>query len=171
MKFSQSLRQTIAEARNNPGFTALYVGGVAFAVAFTMVYAIIYYVRLAPVYPEYNRDTTMYIKSFYMRNESQSQTRMSSIGLPFVKEHLSKLRNCEYMSVAEYANTDFVQPLDRSGDIKIASKGVDSRFFNLYEYELLAGRFFSDAEFDSGILSAVITSDLATRLYGGVEQR
>ncbi len=170
MKFSQSLRQTIAEARNNPGFTALYVGGVAFAVAFTMVYAIIYYVRLAPVYPEYNRDTTMYIQSLYMRNEAKSQTFMASIGLPFVKEYLSKLSNCEYMSVAEHTNTDFVQPLDGSGDIKIASKGVDPRFFKLYEYELLAGRFFSDAEFDSGILSAVITSDLATRLYGGVEQ-
>lgn len=60
MQIRSSLRQLWRESRANPGFTALYIGGVAFAVAFTMVYAIIYYVNIAPLYPEYNRDTTSY---------------------------------------------------------------------------------------------------------------
>ena len=48
MQIRSSLRQLWRESRANPGFTALYIGGVAFAVAFTMVYAIIYYVNIAP---------------------------------------------------------------------------------------------------------------------------
>lgn len=45
MQIRSSLRQLWRESRANPGFTALYIGSVAFAVAFTMVYAIIYYVN------------------------------------------------------------------------------------------------------------------------------
>ncbi len=48
MQLKSSLKQLLVESRANPGFTSLYVGGVAFAVAFTMIFAIIYYVHLAP---------------------------------------------------------------------------------------------------------------------------
>ena len=79
MQIRSSLRQLWRESRANPGFTALYIGGVAFAVAFTMVYAIIYYVNIAPLYPEYNRDTTSYAAYIRIRNDSTSSTQGSLI--------------------------------------------------------------------------------------------
>ena len=170
MKFSQSLRQTIFEARNNPGFTALYIGGVAFAVAFTMVYAIIYYVRLASVYPEYNRDTTLLIKSISLKSTENSSQSMSSIGLTFINGYLEGLENKEYLSVTGHPEETFVQPVDGSSDIRIVYRETDPNFFKLYEYEFLGGRCFSTEEFEAGIQSAVISSDLASRLYGGVEE-
>ena len=57
----QSLKQTWEDARRQPAFTGLYVGGVAIAIAFVMIFAMIYYVKLAPVYPEYNRPGTLYM--------------------------------------------------------------------------------------------------------------
>lgn len=170
MNFSQSLRQTIFEARNNPGFTALYIGGVAFAVAFTMVYAIIYYVRLAPVYPEYNRGTTLSISHVSIRNEASSSQRMSPIGLPFIKGFLEKLEHKDYISITGSPIEIFVQPVNGSGDIRIVYRMVNPQFFKLYEYEFLGGRQFLDEEFESGLKVAVITSDLASQLYGGVEE-
>ena len=86
----------------------LYVGGVAFAVAFTMIFAILYYVRLAPIYPEYNRDTTMYIKNISVRHEATSSESMGTLGLPFVDEFISKLHNYEYMSVMSFTMATFV---------------------------------------------------------------
>lgn len=170
MNISQSLRQTIAEARNNPAFTALYIGGVAFAVAFTMIYAIIYYVRLAPVYPEYNRSTTLNITHVSIRNEGTSSQSISSIGLPFIKGYLEKLENKDYIAITGFPYEQFVQPVDGSGDIRTIFRMIDPQFFKLYEYEFLGGRRFSDEEFESGLKVAVITSDLASRLYGSVEE-
>ena len=63
MQLRSSLKQLWIESKANPGFTILYVGGVAFTVTFTMVIAMIFYVHVAPVYPEYNRGTTSYISS------------------------------------------------------------------------------------------------------------
>ncbi len=170
MKLLQSLRQTIEEARSNPGFTLLYIGGVAFAVAFTMVFAIIYYVRLAPIYPEYNRDTTFYLKNIGVKNEKSHWYSISNIGMPFVEECLAKMKNYEYYTVkSSYQLGTFVQPTDGSGDFAVALKNIDPNFFKLYEYEFLAGHPFSDAEFDSGIDMVVITEDVANRLYGRAE--
>ncbi len=169
MNISQSFRQTIAEARNNPGFTALYIGGVAFAVAFTMVYVILYYIRIAPIYPEYNRDTTLYINNVTIRNDETSSQSTNNIGLPLIDEYISNLKNYEYITVNLPATGTFLQPTDGSGDLKALKKGIDPAFFKLYGYEFINGRPLSQAEFDSGVSVAIITKDLADRLYGSAE--
>ena len=61
MNLKTSLKQLWRESKATPVFTALYIGGVTFAVAFTMLYAILIYVEVAPVYPEYNRETTLFL--------------------------------------------------------------------------------------------------------------
>ena len=70
MQLRSSLKQLWIESKANPGFTILYVGGVAFTVTFTMVIAMIFYVHVAPVYPEYNRGTTSYISSATIQNQT-----------------------------------------------------------------------------------------------------
>ena len=47
--------------RQNKLFTSIYVAGTGLSIAFTMVLFIIYYVKFAPVYPEYNRDRMLVI--------------------------------------------------------------------------------------------------------------
>ena len=41
--------------RQNKLFSTIYIVGTALAIASTTIFAIIYYVKLAPVYPEYKR--------------------------------------------------------------------------------------------------------------------
>ena len=96
MQLKSSLKQLLVESRANPGFTSLYVGGVAFAVAFTMIFAIIYYVHLAPLYPEYNRSSTYYINNLTVRNDKTSNMSQSSVGIPFVREFVENSKDIEY---------------------------------------------------------------------------
>ena len=99
MQFKSSLKQLLVESRANPGFTSLYIGGVAFAVAFTMVFAIIYYVHLAPLYPEYGRSTTYYISNLTVRNDKTHSMNQSSAGIPFYREFVENSENIEYSTV------------------------------------------------------------------------
>ena len=50
------IKQAWTMMRQNKLFTSAYVIGTGLSIAFTMVLFIIYYVKFAPVYPEYNRD-------------------------------------------------------------------------------------------------------------------
>lgn len=170
MKLPQSLRQAIAEGRQNPTFTSLYVIGVTFAIAFTMIYSILYYVQLAPVYPEYNRSQTAYLTNLHMEDENMSAS--ASASLPFVKECLGNLDNAEYYClIGKNTYTSYyVQPLDDSGDIKVTKAYVDPNFFRLFNYEFVAGKPIDDVQTESTMKVAVITDGLARRLYGSEQQ-
>lgn len=168
MKLSASLKQLWIESKANPGFTALYVGGVAFAVAFTMVYAIIYYIHIAPLYPEYNRGTTYYVNNITVRNERNNNMMQGSVGLPFIRDFIKNSKNIEFATLS-LETGGFIQPPDQSGDFKIVNRYTDPEFFKLYSYEFLAGRPFNDAETEAAINSVVIDSSLANRLFGNAE--
>jgi len=111
----------------------------------------------------------MYLKNIMVRNDAKFSQSIESLGLPFVDECIAKMRNYEYMTVMTYTMVTFVQPVDGSGDFKALRNIVDPNFFKLYEYEFLAGRPFSEAEMNAGIKCAVITEDVANRLYGSSE--
>ncbi len=169
MQFKSSLKQLLVESRANPGFTSLYIGGVAFAVAFTMVFAIIYYVHLAPLYPEYGRSTTYYISNLTVRNDKTHSMNQSSASIPFYREFVENSENIEYSTVVNHLN-GFIQPPDQSGDIEVSIIDTDPDFFNLYSYEFVAGRPFNEAETESAINSIVVGASVANRLFGSPEQ-
>ena len=50
------LKQAWETARQNRLFSSIYVVGTGLSIALTMTLFIIFYVKTAPIYPEYNRD-------------------------------------------------------------------------------------------------------------------
>ncbi|MDE5989701.1 MAG: ABC transporter permease [Duncaniella sp.] len=170
MQIRSSLSQLWRESRANPGFTALYIGGVAFAVAFTMVYAIIYYVNLAPLYPEYNRDTTSYSAYIQIRNDSTSSTHGSLVSKKFIDEFIASSENIEYCSIIVPNRSEGATISTKDGSIKVVSKLTDRNFFRLYDYEFLAGQPFSEMEVESEKpFFVVITNTIADRVFGNAE--
>ena len=47
--------------KQNPLFSSIYVVGTGLSIALVMTVFIIYYVKFAPIYPEYNRNRTLVI--------------------------------------------------------------------------------------------------------------
>ena len=48
------LKQSWMLIRQNKLFSSLYVLGTGLAIAMTMIIAIVYYIKIAPIYPEVN---------------------------------------------------------------------------------------------------------------------
>ncbi|MCM1354782.1 MAG: ABC transporter permease [Staphylococcus sp.] len=174
MKLRSSIRQTITEARANPGFTWLYIGGVAFAVAFTMIITIIYYIHLAPIYPEYQRDRTSYMNNIRLTMPNGNGMSSNAFSKRFIDTYMSTDSTlCDYFSVSGdewWSNGDYIQPIDNSADFKVSSRYIDPNFFRLYSYDFLAGRPFNEAETASVIPNVVITDALANHVFGSVEK-
>ena len=50
------MKQAWTMMRQNKLFTSIYVAGTGLSIALVMTLFIIFYVKFAPVYPEYNRN-------------------------------------------------------------------------------------------------------------------
>ena len=165
------LKQAWALLRQNPLFSGLYIAGTGLAIAMTMIVAMIYYVKLAPVYPEVNRSRTLYLTHTSFKNDrSEWQSALSYSALQDWALHFE---NAEAIS-AQYGSWQFrknayIQPEDRSGDFHPQVMLTDPAFFRIYAFRFLEGNPFTESDLQSGIRTAVITDDLARRLFGTTE--
>ena len=55
------LKQAWMLLKQNKLFSSLYIAGTGLAIAMTVIMAVVYYVKIAPVYPETNRMKTLYL--------------------------------------------------------------------------------------------------------------
>ena len=154
--------------RQNKLFTSIYVSGTALAIATTMIMAIVYYVKIAPVYPEVNRDHTFYITTARFVETQTKNSNQWAFSFQAVEEWFYTLKNVKAVSaeLTSWEQSDYVQPFDGSGDFPVAKKSTDPGFFQIYSFHFIEGKPFSEADWKSGIRSAVISDALARRIFG-----
>lgn len=169
MILSQYVKQAWHQARTNVTYTVLYVAGVMLAMMFTMTMAMVLYVRIAPVYPENNRDNTSYIANIWLRNgESAMGGQVSQF--PY-DEWFSKFENIEHIALVNDSYRSFAKSPDGTPDFEVHVKFVRGDFFKIYDFELVAGRMFTAEEANAEApRAAIITDRLAERMFGGAEQ-
>lgn len=164
------LTQAFTLLKQNRLFSMLYIVGTGLAIAMTVIVAVVYYVKLAPIYPEENRKNTLYLTHVSFKSEQESRTYQSALSYRALQEWIYPLKNVVAVS-ARFSNAMdyYIQPADRSGDFRPALKLVDPAFFRIYELQFLEGHPFTEADLASGIHTAVISDDLARRLFGTTE--
>lgn len=167
MKLKIYLKQAWRMMLANKLFSAIYIGGTALAIATTTLFAVTYYVRIAPVYPESNRQQTYYFNRVRV-DSKQGWSSEGALKYDIVKDKLYNLKNAEVVSATheEWSPRNYIQLGDGNGEMKVDAKFTDAAFFQIYPYEFQNGRAFSDEEFQNGIPSVVITDRLATTLFG-----
>lgn len=164
------LTQAFTLLKQNRLFSMLYIAGTGLAIAMTVIVAVVYYVKLAPIYPERNRDNTLYLTYVSFKSEQEAMTYQSALSYRALQEWIYPLKNVVEVSACFGNAMDYyVQPADRSGDFRPALKLVDPAFFRIYALQFLEGHPFTEADLASGIHTAVISDDLARRLFGTTE--
>ena len=164
------LTQAFTLLKQNRLFSMLYIVGTGLAIAMTVIVAVGYYVKLAPIYPEENRKNTLYLTHVSFKSEQGAGTYQSALSYRALQEWIYPLKNVLAVSAGfSYATDYYVQPADRSGDFRPALKLVDPAFFRIYALQFLEGHPFTEADLASGIHTAVISDDLARRLFGTTE--
>lgn len=162
------LTQAFTLLKQNRLFSMLYIVGTGLAIAMTVIVAVVYYVKLAPIYPEENRKNTLYLT--HVSFKSEQNMYQSALSYRALQEWIYPLKNVVAVS-ARFSNAMdyYIQPADRSGDFRPALKLVDPAFFRIYALQFLEGHPFTEADLASGIHTAVISDDLARRLFGTTE--
>lgn len=166
-------RQALALIREERLFSGIYIVGTALAIAFTMVMAVVYYIKLAPIYPEPNRARTVYFEGLRIEADNGAMGQMGFSSQAY-EEWFKNSPNIEYCSPTLLAagtgktlgkcHTFVVRGKDDYVDV--VRNEVNANYFKIYEYNFLSGRAFTSKEVDDNEKVCVISDALAERLYG-----
>ena len=154
--------------KQNRLFTAIYVVGTALSIALTMTLFIIFYVKFAPVYPEYNRPNTMVIKGIKCspKGNPDSWSINGGVAWHFVNELLPTLPHAEAVAgtIAGFWEESTVS-LPNGSTQKVAPLYVNTDFWTVFTFRFLSGRALTQEEIDGNVAVAVISESLARTLF------
>lgn len=152
-------------------FSVLYITGAGLAIAMTMVVFVAHYIRVAPVYPETNRAETWVLKSVTVQRVKTRGSGSWQSSHQLVRDWWYPMQEAEQVSAVynSWELDDYIQPENLGSELNVKVKYTDPAFFRIFQFSFLAGKPFSQADFESGIMNAVVGEDLARRLFGTTE--
>lgn len=163
------LNQIWQTIRHNKLFAAIYIFGTALALASTTVAVVVLNSMIAPVYPEYQRLNSAFIQRLKM-DLPEGGNMEYAMSYDLVRDHIYTLRNARkisaYMDPWESA---YASRSDGGLDFPVKIKYTDPAFFDVYSFRFLAGKPYSDAEFQAGLPVAVVGEKTAREALGAGE--
>lgn len=148
-------------------FSSLYIIGTGLSITIVMVLSIVYYIKIANIYPETDRDRMLVIKSGIENSDKDGLSR-GQLSLNVIETCFRSLQEAEAVSAVytPYGKEHYVQPEGKKEQLPVAVKYVDNAFWTVFSFRFLYGKPFTDADFQSGIHTTVISGSLAKQLFG-----
>ena len=150
-------------------YSSIYVLGTALAIAFTMIIAEIYYVKVANIAPEIHRRETYTLQAMRLKDGSdQGQIVTYDVFRDLLRP--MKTPTCvtstmDFWGIDEY----YMKLADGQHDRHIRVKLTDPDFFRLYAFTFVEGRPYSQDDFDSQRPVVVVTEEVM-RSLGSVSE-
>ena len=152
-------------------FSSIYIIGTGLSITIVMVLSIVYYIKFANIYPETNRDRTLVAKSGYIKDTKNNGSSASPLSLYFIETCVRSLNNVEAMTAVYRTWRDdyYVQSTETKKQLPVTVKFVDDGFWKVFSFHFLKGSQFTEADFQSGIRTVVISELMAKRLFGTID--
>lgn len=142
------IQQAINLMRQNPLHTAINVVGTAVTVAFVMVVVMIYDFRTAEIAPETDRDRMMYTDrgSTSLRNGTNINSGMGRIPFEALFTDLPAVEMVTYHAGLNNVFCSLPASADRE---QFFMRSVAANWFSFFDYTFIAGRAFTQEEYDA----------------------
>ena len=153
--------------KQNKLFTGIYVAGTGLSIALVMTLFIIFYVKFAPIYPEYNRNRILTMSTaMKIQKANEEGWTCWNVSYHFITDYLQKLEHAEAVAAVNHKNT--VVRASRIGNHKAEQAYVryaNTDFWRVFTFDFLAGRAFSEEEQEAKHPVVVISESFANRLF------
>ena len=158
--------------RQNCLFTGIYVVGTGLSIALVMTLFIIFYVKLGPVYPEYNRDRTLVVKPVkrYPKDRPESWNINGGVAYYVVDQMLTGLPHVEQVagSVVGFMDNDRVSAVDVK-PFKAVPRYANGAFWKVFSFRFIDGQPFTQEDVEAKAQVAVLSESLSKRLFATAE--
>lgn len=164
--YKQYLKQVWNLIRQERLFSVVYIIGTGLSVSMVMVLSLVFYIKIANIYPETNRNRTLVAKSGMVTHKNGGRSS-SSLSEKVIQTCLMPLEDVEAVAIiSRYDSECLVQQENKPEQIPVSIKYVNRDFWTVFPFRFLQGQPFTEADQQSGIPTAVIARSLARRLYG-----
>ncbi|MDR0973047.1 MAG: ABC transporter permease [Prevotellaceae bacterium] len=166
------LKQAWQLLRQNKLFSTVYIVGTGLSITTVMVLTMVFYIKVAPVYPEVNRDRTVIIDRVMASMEdtgSGVSMGMGNVGTELIRNYLYYLKTPELVCAQIETSTFKLYPVDGSAAREIRMFRTDANYWKVFDFRFLHGRPYTAEEQKSGQKLAVVVQSVARRLYGDDE--
>ena len=151
-------------------FSSIYIIGTGLSITIVMVLSIVFYIRVANIYPETNRDRMLVAKSGVVNDKKNEGMSSSALSLNLIETCFRPVSNIEAMTAILYTWEEFYVQLEGTKEqLPVTVKFVDNGFWKVFSFHFIKGSQFSEADFQSGIRAVVISEFMAKRLFGTVD--
>ena len=155
--------------RQNKLFSSIYITGTGLSIAFTMVLFIIYYVKFAPVYPEYNRDRTLVIDMMNVTQKDNPGNYSCNHGVSYkVVDMLKDLPHLDKIGASSQMGNylGYALTMPKSNEVYMPIVNLTDRgFWEVFTFEFIDGKPYEQADVEAGLPKAVISESLAKRVF------
>ena len=165
----QYFKQAWAMMGQNKLFTSIYVTGTGLSIALVMTLFIIFYVKFAPIYPEYNRNRTLVVSTTKRINKANEGNWSSNSGTSwkFTNKLLGNLKNA--VAVAGVAKGwGMKQEISRIGSkevVEVKPKYVNGGFWQVFTFDFTDGHPFTSEEVEAVQPVVVISESLSEQMF------
>ncbi len=160
-------RQALAMMREEKLYSAMYIAGTALAVAFVMLIAEVYYVKVADIAPESRRSTTYWLDCLEYQNKDLQY--MAIITHDMYRDLFLTMKTPEeVMAIMPMSSSrsPYIKLADGKHDREVNLKKTEPRFFRFFDLRFVEGAPFTQDDFDNGRNLAVITEELRDLIFG-----
>lgn len=161
------IKHAIRLIKEAPVLSAIAILGTTLTISMVLVFFMVRRVQVEPMYPEVNRDRCLYISAVNSKVKADSVKNYSNgpLAAHFAKEVFTGLERAEAVTIYTSSN-HCLTGLPGTALMGSEQRFVDASFWKVHEFEFVSGKPFTEAEFESGMLRAVICQSLARRLFG-----
>lgn len=161
------IKQAWKTLRQSPLFSSVYILGTGLAIALTMTLFIIFYVKTAPIYPDYQRNRVLvvrYLKAFPPDRPDNWQASAVSPALAALADSLPHVLAVAQTSNSFPRGSNVSLPGQKLG-IGVHLRYVNADFWRVFTFRFLSGGPLTEADADARSHAAVISESLSRRLF------
>ncbi|MBQ8673962.1 MAG: ABC transporter permease [Bacteroides sp.] len=150
-------------------FTGIYILGTGLSIALVMTLFIIFYVKFAPIYPEYNRNRTLTIKAMLRtaKDNSGNWSLNSGVSYYMVSELLKEFPHMEALgaTMMDYWSENTLSRPDGESFVLKGVNYTNAGFWQAFTFDFIQGIPYTPEQEEGRIPVAVISAALSQRLF------
>ena len=161
----QFFRQAWTMMRQHRLFTSIYLMGTAVSIALAMTLFIIFYIKLGPIYPEYNRQRMVVIERTQESEKNDVCTTARAMGISAKFADLLKREAESIDKIALLTRTyrkENIEMPDKSKKEEYITS-VNAEYWQVFNYKFVDGHPFTKEQMNENV--AVISTTLAQKLF------
>ena len=161
------IKQAWKAMRQSPLFSSIYVVGTGLSIALTMTLFIVFYVKTAPIYPEYHRNRTLvvrYVKTFPPDKPENYNAGYVSPALAALADSLPHVEAVAMTAGSMPRGNTVALPGQKQG-FGVHLLYVNADFWRVFTPRFLSGKPLTVADDEAHSHAAVISQSLSLRLF------